>query len=377
MSEPNRHYQHLPGFIALIVGTAYAAGYLIVSQFYSHWGIAQITQELFKAEYIHIGLLAITPPLAVGMVFATMQHFKKLEKKDELYVSKGIKPTVSPPTFILLINIIIVFYGLIIIAPQSVFLNGWVQIALVCLPVVSVAALSFLAYYRSYLTREFESRIASAQADEHDAIARYVIGDLKSLYKKLEFSKWCCVGVAFVCDWIIIIPTILYFHENEISRGRLYLIALYFLLSITIGLYISTLVNIFDEVHESARTPMLMLAGAVCLPLAYLAILSFAFGLFPFIPVSRGGANYLDVRRIVLHFSENASKDSSAPAALKDQNVWLISETDTCLYVATDTDSDAPKRWLDSDPKNMPKIQMVSRSALTSWAYQNISSPTQ
>src|ERR1035441_9029472 len=70
-----KRFEHLPAFVLLSVGILYAVGFLVVTLHYAHWGIHRISQEAFKAEYIHIGALALMPPVALASLVICFSRF--------------------------------------------------------------------------------------------------------------------------------------------------------------------------------------------------------------------------------------------------------------------------------------------------------------
>src|ERR1035438_6662399 len=107
--------EHLPGFVLLCVGVFYAVGFLVVTLHYAHWGIHRISQEAFKAEYIHIGALALMPPVALASLVICFSRFGALQKRDQLRVKGEDNSGMSKQGMLLILNLVAMLFLVVII----------------------------------------------------------------------------------------------------------------------------------------------------------------------------------------------------------------------------------------------------------------------
>jgi hypothetical protein len=250
------------------------------------------------------------------------------------------------PGELLLLNLVAVLFLVLLIGPKSVVTRDEVRVTLVALVVLSTLGL--------FLAASYHAQVKVNKGGDSE--------DLESSYAKRRTAfKWGLLTAAVVADALIIFwmwPTL-----QLVFRYRTPAVLQYILISGLIGLFIQRLIGAFPTYHDHAK-PFFMMAGiCVCVPLAYIDVLAFAYGVFPLIPVSRGGANYIEAERVQLQPA--ASPPQGAPKPPPSQPVWLLMETESAVFVALDETEDAPKRWLDA--RETPKVQIVHRSAINGW----------
>jgi hypothetical protein len=363
--EANRKtFEHLPAFILLCVGILYAVGFLVVTLHYAHWGIHRISQEMFKAEYIHIGALALMPPVALASLLICFGRFRALQQKKELRVKGTEDQRMSMPGELLILNLVIMLFLVVIIGPKSVLSRDEVRYTIVALPVCSILALCMVACYRAgeeKRRKAWKEKFETIPAAGRAAFGEHIQEDMRLSYNRLEILKWGLVLVAGVADGLVIYwmwPTLQLMFQHRAPA-----LLQYILVSGIIGLFVERLVASLPGYQERAKRFVLVAAVCICIPLAYFDVLAFTYGVYPFIPVSRGGANYIEAERIQLQPA--ASPPQAASQSPPTNTVWLLMETESALFVALDSEDDAPKKWLDATVT--PKVQIVHRSALNGW----------
>ena len=359
-----KRFEHLPAFVLLSVGILYAVGFLVVTLHYAHWGIHRISQEAFKAEYIHIGALALMPPVALASLVICFSRFGALQKRDQLRVKGEDNSGMSKQGMLLILNLVAMLFLVVIIGPKSVLNRDVVRSTLVALPVCTIVPLVLFASYQSKETRrqeewkkDYEKMSEEDQATRKASLA----GERDRFHKRLEHLRSALLVAAVVADLVVIIwmwPTLWLMFKYRTPA-----LLQYILVSGIIGLFVERVIASFPRYQERARPFFTIAAVCVCIPLAYFDILAFTYGVYPFIPASRGGANYMEAERIQLQ--PVASPPQSASKPPPSQPVWLLMETESALFIALDADEDAPKRWLDA--REIPRVQVVHRSAINGW----------
>lgn len=106
----------------------------------------------------------------------------------------------------------------------------------------------------------------------------------------------------------------------------------------------------------------------------FLGIISFALRVYPFIPVSRGGGNYIEAPTVKLHFrpipgvGSMLSTNSPVMLALSTSNSFVIIErTSTSIYLADTNDAGGPVAW--RLMRKLPRIIEVRRDSIDQIAY--------
>jgi hypothetical protein len=280
-------------------------------------------------------------------------------------------------------NLVFIFYVVVIFVPQSVGVTTWFQVPMIALPSIAVLGLSGIFFYSNKLRKQWRTRLAEVDEHKIDAVKREIVEQQKAWHSASEFVRSGFVTISLCLDGIIIWQFwhIFYFMFHY----RWVPVLLYLFLSFIIGVYLIIVVKIGPQYSLAARPYLYLSATCVCVPLMYVAVVSFAFGVFPFIPSTRGGANYSEAPLLKLWLYSDTPIDNEND--IKDRPLWLISETDKVIYLATDdtpTDqassgqsntlaqqpqdhSPGPTGWF--DPKTPPRIIVISRDQVAGWSF--------
>lgn len=114
----------------------------------------------------------------------------------------------------------------------------------------------------------------------------------------------------------------------------------------------------------------------VCMGTAlyYLALLAFAYGVYPFIPVAKGGGDFSATQNVILWWEKDSHE--SVPAILKEDSkqrhsrvLKIVEESPTLLFVADpNIESKPPASWR-LWGSNLPDIVAVRRDLIQSIEY--------
>jgi hypothetical protein len=359
--------EHLPGLMLLCVGLLYGIGFLIVTLHYAQWGIHRISQELFKAEYIHIGILAITPPAAIAGLVICWQKFNV--HRDQLMLPGVEHPPGSNQNMVIVLNFVTMLFLVLLVGPKSVIMQDSVRYELLFLTVFSILALCLLALYSAAEAKRQRQLADTKEEAVRAAMERRTATELNLHYKRLDAVKFVLFCAALIVDGFVINwmwPTL-----HTMVKYRTSSLLQYILISLTIGILIQQVIASSQRYRDHAKPLLVVAMVCICIPLAYMDILAFTHGVYPFIPESRGGANFLEADRIQLQPVVGAPQSASNP--LPTNSVWLLMETESTLFIAIDDSTNAPENWF--AVTNTPHVQAVNRSAISGWIYDVKTSP--
>lgn len=358
--------EHAPALLLAAAGLTYAVGFLVVYRFYTRWGVNHVASDAFKAEYIHVGILALALPVAIGSMIIGFACYRSLESQQKAMID-GSNYKSSWISIFVLTNLVVVYYVLTILAPDSILLDSYVRAALFALPAIAIVGLATLYGLGRLLDRELQKRLDEAAEHKRESVKR----DIEKL--RVKSAAWLyrlkivflLISLAFDCYLLWKLKHIAYL----ILLYRWLPVTLFVFLSAIIGFYFFLILKMAPNLHNRVKFIVVSVAAAVCFPLAYFAVTAFAFGIFPFIPVTRGGANYIEVPQVRL---VQATMD--VPLSLQkvfDQPVWLIAESGDVLYVALDDESTTdhirpPEHWL--KPGVVPHIVTINRTLVAGWS---------
>jgi hypothetical protein len=99
----------------------------------------------------------------------------------------------------------------------------------------------------------------------------------------------------------------------------------------------------------------------------YFSISSFARYIYPYIPAVKGGGDFTLSNPVKLTFDTNCL--SSIPLLVQSNNMIMLDENSSCVYLASTNDVGGPEKWRSSNKK--PTVYEIHRQAIISIAYLN------
>ena len=152
---------------------------------------------------------------------------------------------------------------------------------------------------------------------------------------------------------------------------------MYFLLLFLVGEFVWRLKGRFDSDEGAGLFPTYAVMGlTLCAALFYISILCFAYRVYPYIPVAKGGGDYTDEPMCILKFDEKYEKSiprniiDTHASSLQSKPLMLIDETDNRMFIAKPSATNNPVEWRKPGHLNKPRIVTIRREAVTSVEYK-------
>jgi len=364
--EPKKTWvDKLPPWFAVLFGVVYGTGFLIAFSFADYIGVRGAVVEGLRAKYVHVGILCLQFPLSVGVIlFGTILMLTKsrpvaegTEKKNDESKEPSEAPrlrwerrkrleALAMPAFSIVL--LLFFYLLTTFARPGHFSSHERSIALFFLSVVLGALL--MAWQRGLFLRQnrFKTKVLDRWSVE---------------------IRWIFVAVLFVQTAIVFRSLTALLWEMFKFGGYMY-----FLLIFLIGEFAWRLKGRFDSDNGAGLVrPYMAMGVSLCGALFYLSTLVFAVRVYSYIPVAKGGGDYVDETLCIMRFDEASEKsipadiiDSTKKPILQSNPVVVIDETDNTLFVAMTDKTNNPNEWRKPGVANKPKIIRIRRDVVTS-----------
>jgi hypothetical protein len=326
--EKRFRIESLPYWFAAVAGLVYATGFLVEFTFLSSMGIKEAASDAFKAKYIHVGLLCLFPAIAGIFLLSCIRQACEIPK-DSSYK----EPRIYWSSVFLALITLLDFYLLITFAPLELFKEKESLIAaLFC---CIIPGLALLRIVQEFLLKWYNEKKISVNVGGNDKLWTYSRNGFLLATTVLTFCIfWGMGGTLWGIFW---------------QGGWLY-IGFNGVILLIVGWLASKKVRGWQ------------LVSGLCLPLAftYLSVLVFAYRLYPYIPVERGGGDYSCEPNIsTLSFNpqfksfipsgllpdKSVADSVSTDSLIVSRAVTVLDETPTILYVTTETSQNQHENW--------------------------------
>jgi hypothetical protein len=383
-APPPASLKFWPSTIAelFLVGAAvtYASGFLVLGAFLDRLGIRESGLEFIKIKYIQIGILFLLFPGVFLLPVILYISIRILNRSPG-----GIHPARLVAPVIILVNALLITYVFATFAHPAFFYEHIVQIT--CLFIWTT--------FCSTCSRRLSSKMNESSIPWVDEfVARYVDPLLDRLKivdtKRVVCSHMIVYAGIVVIDWWILDWKFSSWAKNldwaSVTRALFY----YFLCFLSAGFLVHRFFSVPKRREGAYPTSAWLFVACVSGGLWYMSIFAFAYGVYPHIPVVKGGGDYATTPDVELYFkkdthtylpkeiilSTDAGPIRSSIGQVRSIRLKVIEETAAYVFVA-DPKSSTPRRW---QAWQTPKIYAVDRTQILSIAYSpettNVSSPT-
>jgi hypothetical protein len=373
------HY--VPQTLFALVGFAYATGFLTVFTFLERFGVRDAGADFFKIKYIHVGILALFFP--IGIVVPMLAIFSFWRAAKDRGESRKDAISVHLSNAILMTNMIFGFYVLVLFAEPEFFQKReWV------LPSVfgfTLLGLWLINKINKILPKEWFHQ--SAKWILTAGAVSMQVWWWKGMSRNLALIFWGTAGenlrplwvirhwpwLATARDWAATHS----FTAVDVELARLIRHhppkgGVYYVLFIFLCVYLAVRTYVFSRSIPNSEKPKVYVAGAVLISTTYfLSVLAFAYRIYPYIPVAKGGGDYTHASRVILQPNpENiwnlpdALFEDPATRTRPSRLLVLIEQTPDAVYVARIDDEDGPRVWRGME--RLPTVMEVSRDELLS-----------
>lgn len=332
---------------AIVASATYASGFLVMTVFMDRFGITA-PGDFLRIRYLQVGILFfLFPAIVIVPIF--------LYFSLRLQAHSALQPhpvRLITPIFILS-NVLLISYVFATFANPSYFYrHEW-----------PIAVLYVWTLFGMTTARRLASRGHSTGVVALDAIIAKHIDPIFDLCRLSEFFRVIAVQVTFVVvaiaidcwllDWT---PVKSIMALNLFKRSFFY----YFLSILGSFVFVERYVAI--QVRYEGRDRVLAWFFTLCLlaGLWYMSVYAFAYGIFPDIPVLKGGGNYATARSVEIYFKKDACSDIPAAIisrppnadpcaavrgeAVKSIPLKIIEQTAEFVFVA-DPNVSNPQQW--------------------------------
>jgi hypothetical protein len=381
MSEPtsettSNYLEKMPQWFVPAAGIIYATGFLIVFSFQERFSVRE-TGDFFKVKYIHVGIMYWLFPAIVVVplyCFYLISRFRA-EKRDAEIVRlnqerkiavdaidssettklaeirtfydqkiKQEKQKTEPfkiyrASVLLVINMLLVFYVFAMFAPIGFATQrGYLVFVIFATTLVGVILI----------------RVAVPEP----------VG---------PFARWIlCLGVIVGLDLYSFKGLFGYLWEILWGGGKYFLMFL-FLIALA---FERTRVRTRELEDWRQKLAVRALALCVVVALFYLSILAFALRIYPYIPVLKGGGDYLGTPEVVLCFQgantmlnvPDVAVKTDAQPCLTSKPLQIIEETTSSIFVADPAEAGGPINWRTG---TKPTVYEIRRDRIASITYIN------
>jgi hypothetical protein len=343
-----------PRWFIIVLGLAYATGFVIVSTFLDSFGVHDATSELLRLKYLQVGFFFLLSLGSVIILTTTLARARQLHR--EALASSAQQPPAGATTNVrsraeerqeafqkltlrmmtqqiaIWTNVLIVIYLVVGFAhPQA---------AQQVLPPVTI--LLVLALGGSILIYRFGLRFGPNNPD-----VPLLVGAL----------TWSLFALIVLVDvWVI-----------WSFKGRLLvLVKTQTLVLIVMSLLLVVLWYLAyrgaqrrDEMRDDVHRTYMWARVALWLAIYYLCILSFSHGVYPFMSASRGGGYYPDSQLVILTLRAVSGhcpeKFNLVDNVCRSKEMVLIEENSNSAFVADPTEPNrndcqgGMKSWTNTD----------------------------
>lgn len=356
--------KNLPHWFAILIALAYATGFLCIFTFLDRFGIHENREDFLKVRYIHVGILFLLFPITILAPFALTLSLKRIEIKENKN-ENGVANTETDKTkkrfrvpvsgIVLFLNMLCTFYLFVLFTPRDFAFSK--------APIFPLIFISSLA--GPYLIDLLVEKIIVAHLSEIITIVlRWFLVAIVVIV--MDFFSFQGFGLKL---WAI------FWGQHWYPDGGIYYLIFMILIPITLWL---TNERAKAAPNKRSRQEMFLSAISVIIMFYFLGILAFAYRVYPLIPVAKGGGNYVESPRVVIHFRPVpgvfpiVEATSPVESALSESNSFvIIDQSPDSLFLANTTDSGGPVKW--EEMRYVPNIIEVQRESIAQIIYTQVS----
>lgn len=352
----------LPYWFTLGAAMVYATGFIIEFTFSNSLGIRDATDEPFKAKYIYVGFLCLHPP--VTLIVFILGYFRiKKEMASRPANSTAIK--IFAPSSALLILLMLTFDLMLAFSRPEPGMDPFHEHP--CWFFILFAAVLWGLVYLRQAEDWLEAWVRKS------GLTRF----FKPLRQFTVGARWLmCLPMFGI--FIYLFKGMLPFLFSEVLWEGGYF---YVGFSALCGHLVWRILQRRAD-YQSVKLQITFLARVTCivLVLGYLAVVTYAYRIYPFIPVHRGGGDFTTEAWSVITFNDHSVaqvpqellSDSAQTASTHSKSLVVLRETPSTLYVATPHDATEVAAWRRTGRENKPTVvYALNRSMILSISYAN------
>jgi hypothetical protein len=315
----------IPQWFIPTLGFIYATGFLINITFLDRFGLRESSGEFFKVKYLHSGILFwLLPTIILAPVYGFYLVWQF--GKDEINKGQPIFK-VYVPSAILLTNLLFVFYVFAVFTPP-----GFVAQREFVLPAMFLFTVLGIIATRVGIGKLVKKGLSEEFGEKINIYTRWVL----------------CIAIVFILDWYALGGFLRFLWDIFLNGG------VYFFLFLLTAAFLAERVRVRTKQYADyrMRITLQILGGCLVIAAYYLSVLAFTLRIYPYIPVTKGGGDYVGAPNVILCFQGNNEKlavPNLVGATLNDcipsKELQIIEESTTSVFVADPKDADGPESW--------------------------------
>jgi hypothetical protein len=379
----------VPQWFLLFVTFLYVSGFLCEFIFFDRYGIRESGESFLKARYIHAGILFLLCPISVMIPLFLKISLKKTELKEDANNKEQENTAKKSPkeepfrfpyyTIASFLNIGLMFYFALFTPHNFAIDKGdWV-----------FALMILISFIGARLTNWIAVKIVSHYHPHHQFVINFLswalqlpaghkISDVSAEKFITSFLRWSLLILVigfldFIMYWGFIrqLRIIFWGHHLFPPTG-----AVYYIFFIAMVPYVVERSNFQSHKtnHPRSKIEIKLIGVSFGLMFLFLAIIAFALRVYPYIPVAKGGGNFIESPRVKLTFRPVSGIpggiDTNNPVvvALSSTNAYvIIEESASSLFLANVNDAGGPRVWVDM--RQLPHVLEVRRDAIDQITY--------
>lgn len=346
--------RYIAPLFAVVIALTYGCGYLCLSTFLDRFGIHEPSGDFLKIRYIYTGILFLLFPITILVPLVITislkrsdikAHTKRVENLSSLNLGNIDEmledARVKVSSLVSYINLCVVLYVVFLLMPHEL-----VQEKLKLIPLIIIVSLVLPLIVRR--------AIFTVIVPKYTHVTSWIIRWLLVLTIIGGLDYWIFRGVRRQL-------LEMFFTDSGVLRG-----ASYYVIFVGLIPYMywrsSRRVRLVDVARS--RVEMRILNFCLNLMFCFMAILSFGLGVFPYIPSSKGGGNYMDSPTVMLKFRDgHVDMKDPINSELSESNEYIVLDrTPESIFVAKITDAGGPRKWCEL--RRTPKIIEVRRDSI-------------
>jgi hypothetical protein len=337
----------LPQYVVAGSAIIYAAGFLVVLAFLDRFGIRDAGAEMWKAKYIHVGILCLAFPFIVNGTILSLIHLIFHGKFNQSIMWQRLLPV-----GLLVINLEIACFVLIMLTdrqPGGQAIAGLMPLQWI-LVITLIGIPAVLGIER--LVERIQGKTPQSDADISAPSLTFIVS-----------ARWLLMVIVGGLDvWYVVS------FNGTVKAASPWLGLMYVAFSLLLGSMVSTLALYGRrQLHEGRKRAITVLAVSIILPFCYLVVLAFSYGVYQNIPATRGGGNFTASPRVIITFKDPQKPSQLDMKYFATNNVQvtvpliLIEETSWGLFLADPNEGGGPAEWMYIGGRK-PQIFVVNKS---------------
>ncbi len=337
-------WRDIPPFFLALAALIYATGFLIIFSFHDSYGLQGVDAAFFKIRYAHVGILFLMLPLIATCASYAWTH-SSWRRGQGATNSPGHGRAFRRHIVVIGLLVGLTYYLFLMFAPPGASHRHHIWIPLLLALVVPL----FGRYFALRMDKKGKVKRA-------DTVRIFVV-----------------LFLAGFLSWAVSPLYALFIGEQSLQIAAVFFLFFVALMShiiqILVGDAKGTKPGEGRRGHYALGVPILGL-------LYFMTILTFALGVFHYVPRSKGGGDYTQAGLVVLYFKENG--ESQVPGRIVEKGcaggkhsipLVMIEGTASSVFVADPEEKGGPTAWR-RGREDRPNVIEIARDMIASVEHQ-------